>query len=62
MMSRSLHSVGDVTDVVVDPYLARHLKQHQREGVSFMYDCVMGMREQNAGETSIPIFFTKCYF
>jgi DNA repair and recombination protein RAD54B len=28
--------------VVVDPYLSRHLREHQREGVAFLYKCVMG--------------------
>lgn len=31
-------------DVVVDPLLSEHLREHQREGVKFMYECVMGMR------------------
>ncbi|KAH0555714.1 hypothetical protein GP486_006342 [Trichoglossum hirsutum] len=31
-------------DVVVDPILGRHLREHQKEGVKFMYECVMGMR------------------
>ena len=35
----------EVVDVVVDPLLAKHLRQHQREGVKFMYECVMGMRD-----------------
>ncbi|XP_069477466.1 DNA repair and recombination protein RAD54B isoform X2 [Ambystoma mexicanum] len=30
--------------VVVDPYLTVHLRPHQREGVVFLYECVMGMR------------------
>ena len=30
-------------DVVVDPLLSKHLRPHQREGVKFMYDCVMGL-------------------
>ncbi|PNH03572.1 DNA repair and recombination protein RAD54B [Tetrabaena socialis] len=30
--------------VVVDPYLARHLRPHQEEGVRFMYEAVMGLR------------------
>ncbi|KAL2622526.1 hypothetical protein R1flu_002731 [Riccia fluitans] len=30
--------------VVVDPYLACKLRQHQQEGVKFMYECVMGIR------------------
>ncbi|KAF8245370.1 hypothetical protein K440DRAFT_409395 [Wilcoxina mikolae CBS 423.85] len=33
-----------VVDVVVDPYLSQHLRPHQREGVEFLYQCVMGMR------------------
>lgn len=34
-----------VIDVVVDPLLTKHLREHQREGVKFMYECVMGMRD-----------------
>ncbi|KAL8662227.1 MAG: hypothetical protein Q9202_004909 [Teloschistes flavicans] len=34
-------------DVVVDPLLSRRLRQHQREGVSFLYECVMGLRDFN---------------
>lgn len=30
-------------DVIVDPMLSKHLRPHQREGVKFMYDCVMGL-------------------
>ena len=30
-------------DVVVDPLLSKHLRPHQREGVKFMYDCVMSL-------------------
>lgn len=33
-----------VVDVVVDPLLTRSLRSHQRQGVAFLYDCVMGMR------------------
>jgi hypothetical protein len=40
----------DVVDVVVDPFLGRHLRPHQIEGVKFMYECVMGFRTgQNYG-------------
>lgn len=28
--------------VVVDPVLSKVLRPHQREGVKFMWDCVMG--------------------
>lgn len=31
---------------VVDPYIGRYLRPHQREGVKFMYECVMGLRNQ----------------
>ena len=34
-----------IVDVVVDPLLTKHLREHQREGVKFMYECVMGMRD-----------------
>lgn len=29
---------------VIDPYLSRQLRPHQRDGVVFMYECVMGLR------------------
>jgi hypothetical protein len=32
-------------DVFVPPVLAKWLRPHQREGVQFMYECVMGMKE-----------------
>ncbi|WWD09298.1 hypothetical protein V865_007421 [Kwoniella europaea PYCC6329] len=32
----------DVVDVVVDPILGSLLRKHQKEGVQFMYSCVMG--------------------
>lgn len=34
-----------VIDVVVDPFLSSHLRPHQREGVQFLYECMMGMKE-----------------
>ncbi|XP_021937770.1 DNA repair and recombination protein RAD54B-like isoform X3 [Zootermopsis nevadensis] len=34
-----------VVDVVVDMCLARVLRPHQRLGIVFMYECVMGMRK-----------------
>ncbi len=33
-----------VVDVVVDPLLCAHLREHQREGIRFLYECVMGER------------------
>ncbi|KAI4144539.1 MAG: hypothetical protein L6R39_004134 [Caloplaca ligustica] len=31
-------------DIVVDPLLSGKLRQHQRQGVKFMYECVMALR------------------
>ena len=36
-----------VAPVTVDPYIGRHLRPHQRKGVTFLYECVMGLREAN---------------
>jgi DNA repair and recombination protein RAD54B len=36
-----------IVDVVVDPFLAQHLRPHQKEGVKFLYECVMGLRDFN---------------
>ncbi|XP_076009862.1 DNA repair and recombination protein RAD54B [Genypterus blacodes] len=33
-----------VVDVVLDPYLTTHLRPHQRDGLLFLYECIMGMR------------------
>ena len=33
-----------IVDVVVDPLLSKHFREHQRVGVSFLYECVMGLR------------------
>ena len=41
-----------IVDVIVDPILGKHLREHQREGVKFLYECVMGMRSFN-GEGAI---------
>jgi DNA repair and recombination protein RAD54B len=37
-----------IVDVVVDPVLGALLRPHQREGVKFMYECVMGMKRVEA--------------
>lgn len=36
-----------IVDVVVDPLLVKNLREHQREGVKFLYECIMGMRSMN---------------
>ncbi|KAF9939077.1 helicase [Mortierella alpina] len=40
---------GDIglIDVVVDPILGHHLRPHQKEGVRFLYECVMQMKDIN---------------
>ncbi|KAI9838109.1 MAG: hypothetical protein M1819_006265 [Sarea resinae] len=49
---KSLPKGKQIVDVVVDPILSRHLREHQREGVKFLYECVMGLRPF-AGEGAI---------
>ena len=41
-----------IVDVVVDPLLSGRLRKHQREGVMFLYECVMGLRG-NGGHGAI---------
>ncbi|BFZ03608.1 hypothetical protein BsWGS_06647 [Bradybaena similaris] len=41
-----------VVDVVVDPYLSNYLRSHQRTGVIFLYECILGMRNYH-GEGAI---------
>ncbi|CAO2652619.1 Nn.00g009020.m01.CDS01 [Neocucurbitaria sp. VM-36] len=38
-----------IVDVVVDPVVGKHLRDHQREGIQFLYECVMGMRCEGEG-------------
>ncbi|KAJ7372135.1 DNA repair and recombination protein rad54b [Desmophyllum pertusum] len=37
----------DIRDVVVDPHVSQHLRPHQRDGVMFLYECMMGLRNFN---------------
>lgn len=37
-------TLAEIVDVVVDPHLSQYLRAHQREGVVFLYECVMGMK------------------
>jgi SNF2 family DNA or RNA helicase len=34
-------------DVVIDPLLARYLRPHQKQGVKFLYECIMGGKPFN---------------
>ncbi|KAF2843653.1 hypothetical protein M501DRAFT_1028431 [Patellaria atrata CBS 101060] len=38
-----------IVDVVVDPHLSKRMREHQKEGVMFLYECVMGMRHEGEG-------------
>ncbi|KAF8439543.1 SNF2 family N-terminal domain-containing protein [Terfezia claveryi] len=40
----SIPSGKRLVDVVVDPFIGQHLRHHQREGVKFLYEAVMGLR------------------
>ncbi|EGP90217.1 SNF2 family DNA-dependent ATPase domain-containing protein [Zymoseptoria tritici IPO323] len=42
---KSVPKGRQMVDVVVDPILTRALREHQRVGVSFLYECVMGMKD-----------------
>ncbi|KAF2431392.1 hypothetical protein EJ08DRAFT_185870 [Tothia fuscella] len=46
---KSVRKGKQAVDVVVDPFISRHLREHQRQGVEFLYECVMGMRESGEG-------------
>ncbi len=54
-------------DVVIDPLLSAKLREHQREGVKFMYECVMGLRDYNgqgailADEMGLGEYFLGCF-
>jgi SNF2 family DNA or RNA helicase len=34
----------DSKSVIVEPFLSKYMREHQRQGVQFMFDCVTGMR------------------
>lgn len=42
---KSVPKGRQIVDVVIDPVLTKALRPHQREGVSFLYECVMGMKD-----------------
>jgi DNA repair and recombination protein RAD54B len=48
-----IHHTGVTTvPIVMDPYLGKHLRPHQRAGIKYLYNCVEGMnktREDNRG-------------
>lgn len=44
---KSVPEGHQIVDVVLDPILGRKMRPHQKEGVKFMYECIMGMRDFN---------------
>ena len=38
-------TTNTIVDVVIDPVLGKLLRPHQREGVAFLYDCVMRFKD-----------------
>ncbi|KAK4545281.1 hypothetical protein LTR36_003461 [Oleoguttula mirabilis] len=49
---KSVPKGKQIVDVVIDPILTKNLREHQRAGVAFMYECVMGMKDYD-GEGAI---------
>ncbi|KAL1302807.1 hypothetical protein AAFC00_003145 [Neodothiora populina] len=47
VMKRPLNAPNGkhIVDVVIDPVINKHLRDHQKSGVAFMYECVMGLRD-----------------
>ena len=50
-----LHEGSKLVDVVVDPFISRHLRPHQREGVMFMYENLMGFKRVETHDGDIPV-------
>ncbi|KAL4091467.1 hypothetical protein QTP88_026155 [Uroleucon formosanum] len=36
----------EITSVVLEPFLAKHLRPHQKTGIIFLYECVSGFKAQ----------------
>lgn len=35
-----------IVDVYVDSFITKQLRTHQKEGISFMYKCIMGFQHE----------------
>ncbi|KAI9887515.1 MAG: helicase [Watsoniomyces obsoletus] len=44
---------AEVVDVVIDPILSAHLREHQRDGVRFLYNCVVHGHAYGSGYGAI---------
>ncbi|XP_038116834.1 DNA repair and recombination protein RAD54B-like [Culex quinquefasciatus] len=47
VVSTRVSSSGSITKGCVPYCVAKHLRPHQREGVSFLYECVLGMKRED---------------
>lgn len=36
----------EITSVMLEPFLAKHLRPHQKTGIIFLYECVSGFKDQ----------------
>jgi DNA repair and recombination protein RAD54B len=44
-----------LVEVVVDPFVGRHLRHHQRLGLIFLYPRVLGFTQVRVGEREVPV-------
>lgn len=44
-LSHPLHVSEKLVDVVIDPFVGKHLRKHQREGVIFLYKNLLGFKK-----------------
>ncbi|KAG8225532.1 hypothetical protein J437_LFUL006071, partial [Ladona fulva] len=49
-----------LTDVVVDSFLSNVLRPHQRDGIRFLYDCVLGMKNPFRHHTGLQCPWRGC--
>ena len=47
-----------MVDVVVDPHISLKLRPHQRDGVIFLYECMMNMRDYNGSGAILALVIT----
>ena len=45
---------GRLVDVVLDPFVGRHLRPHQRQGLAFIYERVLGFTAVRVGAEEVP--------
>jgi len=50
-----LHMEGKLVDVVVDPFISKHLRPHQRVGVFFLYTNLMGFKKVVVNNTEMSV-------